>query len=967
MKNQRTLPEYITGALPDPSIRFVFPSAVPARFWAYAAAEYSMKPVGMDRFIAWDDFKARTLSLRRKDRRPANRASRTLFSAAFLRENHRKAQEGEPLLKEYINPNYTASYESFIPSLSRLLPALDRIGRRIDALDGEGTLRGNPYFADLMTIRQRYALFLDEYHWYEPSWDRAPFDVSQGRWLLFFPELAEDWEEYKEELSQGDAKEVLEIISLDRIAPPGVPGRDAVLAQRVREILGEAAGYIRFSDSQDEYRWLALTVRRLLDEGGLAPEDIAVSLPGQENPERLILEFHLRDIPADLRRGKPLSKYPGGRIFSALTACPAGNWSYQSLKDLLLDKAFPWKDQAAIEALMEFGLRYRCVSGFTEGNRPVDVWERSFDRLRELEEPVRLPVSMIRQFYRRLKRDILDLVNAGSFAKLRSRWQIFETRYFDPSAIKPETNNILARAMKNLEELIEIEAQMGNFGAGESGRVYPVFLSYIKDSEYVYQSGRRGIPIYDYRVAAGIMPLVHFIINMNQEDGAVIYAGGASFLREDRKDLLRIRDRDISGDFIRAYRLSGIFSVFTVSDKTFEGPAIPHRLLPELLPGPEVSAASLPPQEDPYAVEADLACGRTGAAGSYPSGPAPSPSVGASSIQRQGRKALEVLLKDRRPRLPSGTFLVEGDELRQLLGERLSVKAGDEKRDPRVSPTDLNGYLKCPLAWMLQRGLGIWEKQTGIETIDQRDLGILYHRILERFFTRLRGAPFRAEQVETYKQNIIEETKAVLEEARTEEGAFQESVYGMLRERICAALKDYLEADAEALGGAEILGAEFPLRKKASPPGPALTGIADLVLKKSGDRLILRDFKTAVIPKVGDLLAEGEEPAPANVQMAAYINMLESEKIGIVEDARFYSLDNREFRGVVNAEGSKGKLPRRREDYDREVAGVDLVLAGLRESLEKGSYPVPAPGDRGDCFSCRVSSVCRVPFAGGGQ
>jgi hypothetical protein len=268
---------------------------------------------------------------------------------------------------------------------------------------------------------------------------------------------------------------------------------------------------------------------------------------------------------------------------------------------------------------------------------------------------------------------------------------------------------------------------------------------------------------------------------------------------------------------------------------------------------------------------------------------------------------------------------------------------------------------------MLQRGLGIWEKQTGIETIDQRDLGILYHRILERFFTRLRGAPFRAEQLETYKQNIIEETKAVLEEARAEEGAFQESVYGMLRERICAALKDYLEADAEALGGAEILGAEFPLRKKGPPSGPALTGIADLVLKKAGDRLILRDFKTAVIPKAGDLLAEGEDPAPANVQMAAYINMLESEEIGIVEDARFYSLDNREFRGVVNAEGSGGKLPRRREDYDREVAGVDLVLAALRESLEKGTYPTPAPGNRGDCFSCRVSSVCRVPFAGGGR
>jgi hypothetical protein len=925
-----------------------------------------MKPVGMDRFIAWDDFKALTLSLRRRDRRAANRAARTLFAAALLRENHRQAREGKPLLGEYINPNYAASYESFIPSLSRLLPALDRVGRRMEALGGE--LRGNPYFADLMTIRQRYALFLEEHRWYEPSWDRAPFDVSQGRWLLFFPELAEDWEEYEEELNREKARELVEIISLDRIAPPQAPGEDAVLAQRVREIAGEAGGYIRFPDSRDEYRWLALTVRRLLDEGGLAPEDIAVSFPGGEDPERLILEFRLRDIPADPRRGKPLPQHPGGRIFSALRACPAGNWSYRSLKDLLLDKALPWKDQAAIEALMEFGLRYRCVSGFTEESRAVDVWERSFERLRELEEPVRLPVSMIRHFYRRLKRDILGLVSAGTFAELRTQWQIFETHHFDLSHIKPETDKILARVIKALEELMEIEAHMGNPAAGDGGRgaVYPVFLSYIKDIEYVYQSGRRGVPVYDYRVAAGICPPVHFIINMNQEDGAVVYAGGASFLREDRKDLLRIRDRDVSGEFIRAYRLSGVVSLFTLSDRTFEGPAIPHRLLPELLPGPEVSAAALPPQEDPYEVEADLAWGRAAGAGPA-SGPGPGPQVYAASIQRQGRKALEVLRKDLRPRRTVGVFQVEGDELRRILGERLTLKAGDKKGDPRISPTDLNGYLECPLAWMLQRGLGIWEKQTGIETIDQRDLGILYHRILERFFTRRRGAPFRAEELETYKQDIMEETRAVLDEARAEEGAFQESVYGMLRERICAALKDYLEADAESLGGAEILGAEFPLRKMEAPSGPALTGIADLVLKKAGDRLILRDFKTAVIPRPGDLLAEGEDPAPANVQMAAYINMLEAEGIGVVEDARFYSLDNREFRGVVNAEGSRKKLPKRREEYDKEVAGVDRVFAALRESMERGTYPVPAPGDRGNCFSCRVSSVCRVPFAGGGR
>ncbi|MDR2110701.1 MAG: PD-(D/E)XK nuclease family protein [Spirochaetaceae bacterium] len=961
----RPVLDYIIEALPDRDTRFVFPSAVSAQFWAWTAAVESRGPLGTDRFIAWDIFKAETLSVRREDRRAVNRAARTFFSFNLLRENSRGVQNNHPLLADYINPRYADACEAFIPSLVRLLPALNRI---MKPLEHAGT---GPYFGDLRLIRARYDRFLEEYRLYEPSWDRAPFASSGLRWILFFPELAEDWEEYAGELTERAAERdsPLRIVRLDRIAPPRVPELKAGALPAVRRILPDyAERLIRFPSSREEYRWLALTVRRLLDEAGLGPEDMAISFPGLgDNHERLVLEFRLRDMTVDIRRGKALPEHPGGRIFAALAACPAGRWSFRALKDLLLDQAFPWKNRAVIDAFLEFGLRYRCVSGFTENGREVDVWERSFDRIRDSDEPVHLPIAAIKKFYRQLKRDIRNLNAAKTFSGLRKQWLIFEANHFDRARINPRTDQILARAMEALEELIETEE--GLTGSGNSpgilpgedpegrpfGRVFPVFQSYIKDIEYVYQSGAGGIPVYDYRVAAGIAPLAHFIINMNQEEATVL-CGGVP-LREDRRDILNLRERDITPEFIGAYARSGVFPVFTASDRTFRGSAIPHRMLEELLPNPPLKAETLRPLPDPYALEEDLVRSIVPKI-PVPEGGPPEPGFPEtpSSLQKQGWEARRVLTAPP-PRRDIRKAAIGDSALRSALTERLSGKDGEY----RISPTDLNAFLSCPFKWLLQKGLGIREKQTEIETIDQRELGILYHRILERFFTRLKGkGPFLTTELPAYKIWLMEEVESALSEARSGEGAFQESVYEMLRERIAAALTDYLDADAETLEGCEVLGAEFPLRKNYSPAGPALSGIADLVLREPGGGLVLTDYKTAVLPGIPELIA-GED-IPANIQMAAYIRMVEADGSRVTR-ARFYSIDNREFREVVAPEGSQKRLPKSREEYETEVAATDRIFAGIAAAMETGFYP--APQDRSRCVSCMVSPVCRAPFLGG--
>jgi RecB family exonuclease len=1043
---RRGIFEYILRALPERRVHFVFPSAVTSDFWARRVAEISLEPVAPHRFIAWDTFKARTLSVSLAGREPVNRALRILFAARLLEENARKETA---FLTDYLNPLYAASYNPFISGLAALLPALPPVLRRAAGIPQD------PYFLDLRRIYERYQDFLDRHALYEPAWNRAAFAPSREAWILFFPELSEDWEEYEEELTAQAAESpaAVTIIPLDALAPPAYYGDASALGN----ILGDLKGrWIPFSFAGEEYRWLALTIRRLLAEGGLAPEDVAVSMPEGADTDRLIQELRRYDLPVNRRQGRALAEYPGGRIFAALAACPSSRWSFKALKNLLLDKAFPWKETETITALLDFGLRYRCVSGFMDslpsgGQREIDVWERTFERrlrpcyerlkqalsslgkigkigdignaaeIREVEkeieerlqkkaesprregaergeygaaigraekyvaallsraapeerEPLKQALAALRElgagtFYEGLKKDSTALANAPSFTALERNWHAFEARHFDRTRVHPETDKIIARAINALSDLARIESRFPELAGAAGRRAFPVFQSYLQEERYVFQSKTPGIGVYDYRVAAGIGPAVHFIVTMTQEGASVVYSGGASFLREDRKRALGIADTDRSAEFLRAYRISGAFPVFTLSCRTFSGPAVPHRALSALFGGP-APAPAFPP--DPYPAEASLASGKT------------IPRVAPSSVQVRAWEALQVLrrgpapLDIRKEPVPAGKLRAD---LARRLGSRKQTRRdadgapdikerAHEEGVVRISPTDLNEYRNCPFKWVLESALHLEEMRTEIETVDQKEMGILYHRILERFFKRIRreSGRFQAERIDSYRTYLAEETRSALEEARRREGAFQESVYAMLEPRIVAALQEYLAGDLPVLQGAAILGAEYPLQKACDPRGLLLSGITDLALSDPEGGLILTDFKTSLMPPKKELFSEHGDP-PRDLQMAAYIAMIEdadrapAEKAGTVRTARFYSIDTRRYRKVVSEKEETGAGTLLRSSYEAEVAAASLTARRVRDAMENGAYMVPRGPDIPPCGNCAVSSVCRMPFS----
>ncbi|MDR0410481.1 MAG: PD-(D/E)XK nuclease family protein [Treponema sp.] len=922
---QRPIIDYIQTNLRNRDVHFVFPTGVVAQFWAGETARIVKESISVGRFIAWDAFKKSTLSVQQSGKQPINYAVRTLFASNFLLENRQKK-----FLSEYIPPKFADSYHSFISNLSTLLPALDGVLKKPESSSGDDT-----YWTDMRLIHKKYTRFLKEHRLYEPSWNRSSFDSNGKTWLLFFPELSEDWEEYAEELTTLSAEaQNVHVIRVADIAP----------------ISTEPIEWIQFRSTADEFRYIALTCRKLLADH-VCPEDIAVSVAGNVNIERLAHEFRRYGLTANVRQGKPLPKYPGGRIFTALSACKAKHWSFQALKNLLLDKAFPWKDKESIDLLMEFGIRFHCVSGFYENGREIDVWEETFMQRRNMEFGGRY-VESIWQFYRRLKRDIRAILEADKFSTLIHQWLIFGNNHFDMENINIETADVIGKSIASLQRLVEIEEEYKDkfpeFYTKYAGSAFPIFQAYIKEETYVFQSKERGIPVYAYKVAAGIAPHYHFIINMNQDDAAVVYDERSSFLREDRKKQLDIQDRDISERFIRVYSFSGRKTVFSVADRTFSNPSVPHRKLGELF-GKAVDQKKLPPLPDPYNDESAV-CGISSVnMDTYP-----------SPLQKQGWAAFNILTHD-----STGLDLQKESikhhglismVARSLYTQKRFSYQSDSAERERLSPTDLDEFLDCPFAWVFRRGLNIHEKQTGIETLDQRDLGNLYHRILEKFFSRLKNdsGTFRRSDLPNYKKWLNEETKAAIDEAQNREGYFQKPVYDMLRPRIQAALESYLELDVETLNGCKILGAEYHLHKDYAD-GYVLSGIADLVVEKDG--YVLTDFKTGSMPALKDLSA-GEADFPKNVQIGAYINMLEAtdaETPKTVTDARFYSLDNREFRYIVSENNP-------RSAYDKEVRGVDTVVALVIDAMQRGDYRVPKHKQRKDCLNCSVLPVCRKTF-----
>jgi hypothetical protein len=481
----------------------VFPSQVVARSWTRRIAGERGVCVS-SRLISWDEFKERTF-FGKEERRPANSLARSLFVGNLLERN-----VAGPFLRSLVPPAYADRGPLYKASIIAYLPLLKRLTD-----EGEEKLAdclGRLHAEDILTLRREYAGFLHRYRRYEPAWLDTGFIPDGAKYCIVFPELLEDFSEYREQLR---AAEDVDILSLDLL-------RDRAPAPILRE----------FRD----YRQELLTV--LADivgdlRSGIPPDEIAVTLAGYDSLlPRLMYFARVAGIPLLPRKGRTLLEYSSVSWLNDLEELYRSDFSFASLRRLLNNPGLPWKDVAVPRSVISAGIRHNLMEG---GRRR---WEKLTEKL---------PGA------KALLTSLAAIRDAEEPADLYSRVYAFLGRYVDTDSWDADDEMAWQRSADTLREMAD---QVADY-PGLACRPFPLALELLGASRYIPQAREPAVAVYDYRVAAGIAVRRHYCVNFSAETTAVGSPASRLF-REDQSRALLGEPPALDEAFLSAYPVSGI-------------------------------------------------------------------------------------------------------------------------------------------------------------------------------------------------------------------------------------------------------------------------------------------------------------------------------------------------------------------------------------------------------------------------
>jgi hypothetical protein len=909
--------EILFPALADRGTRFVFPSGICAEDWlARSLGEGGARALEAGRFLGWDRFKEASAAA--DGRTPADDPVRRIFAAGQLEENARG-----PFLETIVPPEYARDWQPFAGYVARRLPALGSLPEALRAARAQD----DPRAADWIALRSRYAGFLARIGRFEPSYEPRALGALPGRTVVFFPELIEDFREYEAALARFPSIRIVRL-------PAAFPG---ARLRRPRTALGEL-------------RDVLSEVGALLDRG-VEAADIAITIAGLDRYlPYLEREAALLSVPIAPRAGTSLAATAGGRLFAAMREAGASNFSYGSLRDLLLSPAWPLRDRPLARALLAEGRRLHAVAPWIEAGRRIDAWEASLS-------------GGLKSWYLGLRRRIADFTRSESFSALLKSYNVFKSEFLaaEREAWDEGTDLSLARCVEELGRLVDAEkATSERAGAASLG----LYMSVLEDTRYVRAGREPGVGVSDWRVSAGTRPDYHFVLGASQ-DALSVPARGYDFLGESlgaRVGAAICADpaeagRDAGPDFIRAYALSGKTVVFSCPEAGWDGEAAVHGFL-QSLAGPGDGGGEFA-RDTAYRDEAAWLSGR---------GRAP------ERLHRAQRAGIAAALEAREPPSADDLELEPATAARAADSLRRKGPGGEREALRSIDSTAIDNYLDCPFRYLYLRLLKTEAESSGIDFVDALFLGDVYHEALARLFARIRDADgrFRPERREDYRGLVGECLKEAFERLADERGPFVAVVLEAYRGRLEGYLGLLLEAEAEYFPGLEV----GPIEESLELPYPALAG--GFILRGRIDRIsrsergaVVVDYKKGRIP-ARSRVAPDAEGAIAEAQIPCYLRLVSSGAGGeAIDSAWYFSIEGADGQAAARAAcafgdaedtGRGAYVPR--EALGSFLAAFDAALRGVAEGIARGSYPLaPKEAQRGVCEGCGARGICRERYA----
>ena len=952
---------------------FVFSTDVAASSWAdwtvSNPAVSKTAAVPLDRFIAWDTFKSGLLDTREQGKTSIPSLLRKIFARQVIMQNAQAAADGHPLFASLIPAAYAGDALSFTDWIAKILPSLKMWNTKYQTwLSSHGGRDDDGENADYSTLYRLYCSFLDgterggKNQFFEPSWITPDFREQEKQYIIFYPETLEDFSDYRETFDVTDS------VTAVMLPPPDV--HPAV---------------VFFSNARTELRCAALRIRKLCTEQGVDWRDVAVTVTDMPSwRPYLEREFSLYCIPYIMRAGESFTANSAGRIFREIQDCCDTDFSYDSVRALVLDACIPWKEPEVNRNLVKDGYETKCLCNYREQPGGKDIWEESLSSINTGDKDERELI-----LYKKLKSAVKSLCDAGTFSAVRDAWNRFKAELLDRQGFTPQADLILSRCITALTELIDIEEKyMVPFGM-KCESPYRFFLNEIEQKTYQPQQKLSGVSVFPYRLSSEAYFKYQFVLNANQNDATVMYRSMPFLRKQKRDELLGMEEKDTASDaFIRLYAEKGT-AFFSGSEETFTGFAIPYSFLH--WPSDKAERAKLT-----AAVEAETA-------------PFDFISIERRSFYQEPAvfsPVISRLQKDTFARwsasaAPDGAAYSLPPALQNLIAEKYYTARGADAEYTdvlHISQADLKDFFPCPRKWILHHVFSIEEQSLDTDLMGPFDEGDISHKILELY---MRGycssgkpLPVTGEDgllpdedtvrndICAYAQQAFADTgmnfhqsPLVRQVLASQTAGFADRIMSFLR--ILCRPHDALRN--RGFGGSTVLSVEDWRNVPFMQDGRiqwVYTGKLDCVLLTDDDETSVIDYKntTGSIPPARDCFFEPETGSLGNFQMAVYVKLWNGSHTGAegssaadaVENAVFFAIRDCEKKPVFEKDGRSADAAA----FQPTVEALDTLFAhSFYQCITDGKLNADGSMVKPyqDCIACQYKTVCRTAYTAAGE
>lgn len=892
---------------------FVFPTQTAADLWADRATEItSVSAVAMERFIAWDDFKGSSIKSQQKNKKSIPSTMRKIFTAQLLSENAKT-----PFFKSIINPSYAKNSSGFINWISGLLPCLAIWKKHFES----SSAQKNPDAEDedLLKLYSLYSDFLNKHNLFDPAWEKPPFYPDGNHYFIFFPDILSDYAEYKNLLEN----------SPDDITTIHLPKENQY-----------QPSVDFFDNSRTELKAVAMKIRELHIKNNIAWNQICISVPDMDSyGPYLERELELFEIPHVLRHSKPLAASGAGNFFLQAQECVNSDFSFESIKNLLLNTELPWLETQLSRDLITFGQDNNCICSFEYKNKKIDVWEESFK-----DKPTG---ENVKNYYFMLKEKLTALVHAKSFEEVRQRYFEFRNKYFNMDNCPVHTDRLISRCISELGALIDLER---DFPECTVSSPFSFFVQQLNEASYLAQTDELGVMLLPYKTAAVAPFACHVVVDSSQSSLSVVYKQ-LSFLREDkRRELLGgADDPNVTDLFIQLYAINSTSGnyYFSAASKTFTGYAQSSSYLVENnCTGTKEQPVPSFLSEDFYTKEKNFLHDFSPNSDKLPEE--------ITQIEKTGFNFWEKCY-------PKG----ESDKTKSI--ELISTQIKEKRYvDGKIiiSPTHLKSFFKCRRQWLIHYMIKLEPQENEAELLSILEMGDLYHRILELFCKSLHklNKPLHQENgviTDEYKEILKQSIDIACHEDKF--SFLSRQLLQTTNEALYVFMLNTVNAFSSFYEGYSVYKNEYSINYLIPEKNVLCNGTVDCLLKNPADGdCVLVDFKSSKnsIPK--NLYLKEEQTANQqkeelpDFQMPMYLYILQHmEKPIEINECCFFNIKD----------GLRTSV-----DLDRMPSVISKMLDCIdiyAEYITQNDFTAEPQQDFTTCYGCKYRAVCRKIFTVG--